>query len=270
MLCKEKRGACIQCYQHNCFTAFHVSCARQAGYYLKERWKASSNQFEQSAYCEKHSPHYFQQEDEENEGNRDEVAEHAHGLRPPKGQHMHLQSAAPKKQKKLILRVSEEEEGESRRAKGYHPHQYSATHPAIPDVILQKVLHHWPPLAATRRKMPFAIATAKYWALKRAHRRGAPLLKRLHFEPWASTVAMHEQSDMERVDNYAVLKALRRDLERVRMLINLCRKRDQALCKWLAVQRDTTLTTLFPLYRLFLMALEEMTAYLSESLLSLM
>ena len=38
-----------------------------------------------------------------------------------------------------------------------------------------------------RKKQDFVVAVCKYWSLKREHRRGAPLLKRLHKEAWPSS-----------------------------------------------------------------------------------
>lgn len=38
-----------------------------------------------------------------------------------------------------------------------------------------------------RKRNDFVILVCKYWSLKREGRRGAPLLKRLHLEPWTAT-----------------------------------------------------------------------------------
>jgi hypothetical protein len=38
-----------------------------------------------------------------------------------------------------------------------------------------------------RKKLEFVLLVCKYWSLKREARRGAPLLKRLHLEPWTAS-----------------------------------------------------------------------------------
>ena len=47
-------GACIQCANRNCFSAFHVTCARERGLELKMRQGVQGGELK--AYCEKHSP----------------------------------------------------------------------------------------------------------------------------------------------------------------------------------------------------------------------
>ena len=63
-ICKKKMGACIQCFQRNCFTAYHVTCARRAGLYMSKGkctiQELATNQFPQKypieSFCHKHAP----------------------------------------------------------------------------------------------------------------------------------------------------------------------------------------------------------------------
>jgi hypothetical protein len=46
--------------------------------------------------------------------------------------------------------------------------------------------------------MEFVELVARYWSLKREARRGAPLLKRLHLEPWTANAGGKVQTDEEK------------------------------------------------------------------------
>ncbi len=58
-ICRKTQGACIQCSKTNCYTAFHVTCAQQAGLHLKiEPTKSETGQptVKKCAFCDVHSP----------------------------------------------------------------------------------------------------------------------------------------------------------------------------------------------------------------------
>ncbi|KAG7664464.1 uncharacterized protein J8A68_002020 [[Candida] subhashii] len=61
-ICKQRVGACIQCSNRSCFSAYHVTCAKRAGLYMemsKGIRGAVNNKMTLKSYCEKHSPSTF-------------------------------------------------------------------------------------------------------------------------------------------------------------------------------------------------------------------
>ena len=57
-ICGKQGGACIQCKAPRCLTAFHASCARQAGVHMveKEKVKDGVEYVDLQVLCDKHRP----------------------------------------------------------------------------------------------------------------------------------------------------------------------------------------------------------------------
>jgi len=219
-LCKKKMGACIQCDNRSCFAAFHVTCARSAGLFIKMRPKRKDysglNAIDQvengdededekhilRAFCEKHLPKDFLK------GGSDD----SDAPSPP-----------PKKVQKT--KTAQDVIANAKSAKAYSK-VYKAGPPVVPYAIVKNVVNYISRLRIQRKNYTVEAA-CRYWSLKREARRGAPLLKRLHLEPWTASNTAYRQSQADKKKKYGILRQIRNDLERVRMLSELTRKRER-------------------------------------------
>lgn len=74
---------------------------------------------------------------------------------------------------------------------------YKTGPPLVPAIIVERIVQYIGKVNV-RKKVELVILVCKYWSLKREARRGAPLLKRLHLEPWTATSGSKQQSDEEK------------------------------------------------------------------------
>ncbi|CAK5267199.1 unnamed protein product [Mycena citricolor] len=229
--CGVREGACIQCAKTQCFASFHPTCARTARFLMP--MKSSVSGVEPTAltcFCDKHLP-----------------------VRAPRILSRSLLNELQKGQqevRRVALEAAEQEQEDfdsaklSKSARAYAK-TYKPGAPLVPAIIVDRILQY---IAKTsvRKKPDFVTLVARYWSLKREARRGAPLLKRLHLEPWTASNGVDMSGEEEKAIKLEYLKRIRDDLEQLRNLTELARKRESRKLKQAEVIRDTLGTAFWP------------------------
>ncbi|XP_066911378.1 peregrin-like isoform X2 [Clytia hemisphaerica] len=234
-ICKKKSGACIQCFKTNCYTAFHVTCAQQGGLHMKiEAGRLENGQptVKKFAYCDVHMPkdaapgfgtpsHSDYASDEDSDTScHSKVSTHSKASNASalkKSAAYQTPSAKLKEvQKKLLEKQS---------------FKMPAVHiPFVPAHRLTKIVSK----VAIAKKSQFIQQLQSYWMLKRQSRNGVPLLRRLQVNTGSGINRNQREQTLEEWSQSKELKEqlrywqqLRHDLERVRLLIELIRKREK-------------------------------------------
>ncbi|OSD04925.1 hypothetical protein PYCCODRAFT_1407209 [Trametes coccinea BRFM310] len=197
-VCGIREGACIQCSKPSCFTAFHATCARKEKLLMPMKAAQGSEAPTLAAYCERHLPREQQE----------------------------VRAAALRAQR---TDGSEAEDGQANAKSNKSARAYAKTYkpgpPLVPRIIVSRILQYISRISI-RHKAEFVQLVCRYWSLKREARRGAPLLKRLHLEPWTASSGSKQQTDEEKVMKLELMRVLRLDLERVRLIIDVIRHRE--------------------------------------------
>ncbi|KAJ7173601.1 bromodomain and PHD finger-containing protein 3 [Mycena filopes] len=216
IICGAREGACIQCAKQSCFLAFHVTCARKDRLLLPMKSAQGVEPGALTAYCDKHLP---KEQADIREAHKAE---------------------------------SEEEEDEeqynntklSKSARAYAK-SYRPGPPLVPAIIIDRITQYVQ-RTNVRKKPEFIAMMCKYWSLKREARRGAPLLKRLHLEPWTASTSAKMQGEEEKVMQLEQLQHLRKDLEDLKNLTQLSRKRETRKLRQAELIQDFISGALFP------------------------
>ena len=74
---------------------------------------------------------------------------------------------------------------------------YKPGPPLVPRIVVSRIVQYISRIQL-RHKGEFVQLVCRYWSLKREARRGAPLLKRLHLEPWTALSGSKQQTDEEK------------------------------------------------------------------------
>ncbi|KAF9147459.1 nuA3 HAT complex component nto1 [Linnemannia schmuckeri] len=277
-ICKLRMGACIQCETKNCVRAFHVTCARKAHLYMKSKLSKVTNSGGEvlvyRAHCHKHTPRDYK-------GSIDiagaaaaviankELKKKRVKIRALDDDSDDLDYGRSDSEETVDRRLTlssndkgstsalttSQSLGGSRTSKAALAHQkhYTPGAPLAPMLIVNRLLPFVSKLTtktAGQKKVSaqnFLYTICKYWSLKRESRRGAPLLKRLHLEPWTASASAHRQTEEEKTKKLQTQLLLRGDLEKVRMLAELVRKRERAKLKRQELQNRYLSKIMFPL-----------------------
>ena len=255
-LCRCRMGACIQCDNRSCFTAFHVTCARKAGLLFRtERIRVSHHLHDDSdasgdeaaevlrACCHRHMPADMRDQFKVDfsrlsalDDDRSETSYRASPLVTSRTRELSVESGFGPPLISVSRRSSvvghhdgtaptHDARSTSKSARAYNK-SFKAGPPLVPAYIANRVLQYINKLHF-RKKTATVQLIARYWSLMREARRGAPILKRLHLEPWTASSQKKEQTEAQKGKKLQFLRSIREDLERVRMLVEQVRKREK-------------------------------------------
>ncbi|KAI8802926.1 hypothetical protein BJ742DRAFT_872918 [Cladochytrium replicatum] len=286
-ICKQKGGASIQCDNRSCFTAFHVSCARRGKLYMKMNVQGAGGgggvakgvgggEVVMRAYCDKHCP----------KEHREKYDVDAAVLQVQREFEARERSASPRRHgnnrsSSVNSSAGGRSGSNSKAARAHQQHHHAATAPLIPSYIVERVFgdemfsqHHRKGSSRISsgggggtsasgltqgqvKQRRFLHAVCKYWSLKRAARRGAPLLKRLHLEPWTASASAYQEDELMRAQRFGALLDIREHLERVRMMVDQVHLREKAKLRKVRVQREVVELLLAPVTHAVRTVLEE-------------
>ncbi|KAL7415662.1 PHD-zinc-finger like domain-containing protein, partial [Mrakia frigida] len=261
-ICKQKGGACIQCDSKTCYTAFHVSCGRENGLLgsmktMGEGHGPGGGDGVLRGWCEKHVPlnrtppsllsrFLFSPQ---NEVLSLHAQRHPHSAIAARLAQAPSSSSSSNSHKKgasgrgggAVQAVVIKKTKKSARA---YAKTYLPPPPLVPAKILGDIAEYVARMPG-RKKKELIELVGRYWSLKREARRGAPLLKRLHLEPWtASGARVHTEAEKAKKMEYLV--RVRNDLEKVRMLAELVRKREKEKLRQAQIYKQVLDSVLFP------------------------
>lgn len=194
-LCRETKGACIQCDVKTCYAAFHVTCARKQKLLCSMKLMPEQEEQPLRAYCERH-------------------------LLPDMMDFRNSYFKDLEERSEEIKRIRQ-----SNKAARAYARTYKTGIPLVPQYIVDKVMNYIIEAEITK-KIHVVLSICKYWSLKREARRGAPLLKRLHLEPWTTATSAAQQTEDDRGRKLEYLKRLKRDLTDLKELTGLIQNRE--------------------------------------------
>lgn len=261
-ICKQEMGASIQCSDGRCYEPFHLTCARQAGLYLRMKTGGGQNtlmdQSQLRAFCHKHSPADWKHEhhtDKAFEEASKYFREHFRGQIWADSRasalainDVHGTPTTDRGQLKVTLT---NKKGQKQKAIWRLP----SGAPVIPEVIIKSIEDSLVRFTVQKKK-EYVSEICKYWTLKREARRGAALLKRLQlqmdtfssFEVTRRDYKAQGAAGRARLDRrIEFAERLAKDMERIVQICDLIKQREAAKMEEAQLLTDVLDTVYFPI-----------------------
>lgn len=295
-ICRKRNvGACIQCDKQNCYTAFHVTCAQQAGLYMNIQEEGIETDIHPRG---------------RKKGNRNTAIDHSPSSSVGEVRkcsycdiHTPLEVLSPKTRKSVCKTGSYWNNSDckealklAQKARMKKARKILAEQRRAPPVICLPVISTEKIEDILKRvdlesKEKFVQKLVNYWLLKRYSRNGVPILRRLQ-----NSANLKKQTDekldkigddggieihkegldgedldlakrQELKEKLTCWKKLRQDLEKARLLMELIRKRERLKRELVRIEQIEALYELNPFNGVFLQRLLDSLCDLDKQLI---
>ncbi|CAA21075.1 Mst2 complex subunit nto1 [Schizosaccharomyces pombe] len=223
-ICKLRWGTCVQCSDKNCYAAYHITCARRAGFFYKiYSHSASYDSVDMETYCDKHTP-----------------PDYLNGLMK------RLFPLAELYYKRMATDVPLN--FQATKAPDFVPEGPWKSHP-LPAFIVDKVTKVLLSYNVKRQDLPSIVTDiCKFYHMKRRSRKDAPLLKSQLLMDSLENLPVRASKD--RVRSLEVAKALQDQYQSLLTLVESTAKRQLLKCQLSNLRKKFLNLNYFPAQRL--------------------
>ena len=270
-ICNQAMGAGIQCSDGRCYRAFHLTCARQGGLFLRMKTGGGQNtlldQSQLRAFCHQHSPNDWKADhgtEKSYESTVKRCKDHFKGQvwADSRASALAINDGPMPSSEKGPLKVT------LTNKKGQKPKtiwKLPSGAPVIPEVVLKSIEDSLVRFSVNKKK-EYVTEVCKYWTLKREARRGAALLKRLQlqmdtfssFEVTRRDYKAQGATGRARLDRrIEFAETLEKDLVRIKALCELIKRREAEKLAEAHLLKDLVNIVYFPILPLLLTVLDK-------------
>lgn len=221
-ICKQKMGACIQCANRNCFTAFHPTCARRAGLFMEMKKGVQGAVLDKSSmhsYCHKHSPAGY-----------NETVDIKSGIEKTR---LYYETLNQNQSTNLLKITNDKKVNNTKNWK-------TARGTPIPPNYFIKIVSQFLTKLKVQDEENIAQQLTKYWCMKREMKRGAPLMRRTDPTGYSSGNPEELQPKID------FCKNLLTDLDKLGDLSKVVESREKTQLELDATLREIVQLTYFP------------------------